>query len=71
VYLLIDRGTIGLPGDALAQISDASAASQGEVAASLKTAHLAATQAYADMAKFWIAVGAALAIAIGLSKRSG
>ena len=71
-YLLFDRDTILLPVEMLDKIKAAPAASQAEVAAPFKTANLAATKTYADMAsKFWVAVGAALATAIGLSKRSG
>ena len=71
-YLLFDRDTILLPVEMLDRIKAAPAASQAEVAAPFKTANLAATKTYADMAsKFWVAVGAALATAIGLSKRSG
>ena len=67
-YLLFDRDTILLPVEMLDKIKAAPAASQAEVAASFKTANLAATKTYADMAsKFWVAVGAALATAIGLS----
>jgi hypothetical protein len=71
-YLLFDRDTILLPMEMLDKIKAAPAASQAEVGGAFKTANLAATKTYADMAsKFWLAVGAALATAIGLSKRPG
>jgi hypothetical protein len=71
-YLLFDRDAILLPVDVLDRIRAAPAASQAELAAASKTANLAATKVYADLAsKFWVAVGAALVTAIGLSKRAG
>jgi hypothetical protein len=66
-YYLVDQKALGLPPDVIADIV---AAVDAKGRKDVFTAHLAATKTYADLAsKIWVAVGAALATAIGFANR--
>jgi len=68
-YYLIDQGTFALP-DEVQRALDAVSDSKGK--ADLKATYLATTKTYADLAsKIWVAVGAALATAIGFAVGGG
>lgn len=66
-YYLVDQKALGLPPDVVAAMK---AAVDGKGKADVFAAHLATTKTYADLAsKIWVAVGAALATAVGFANR--
>ena len=67
-YYLIDQETLGRPADVAKAI--AAAASDPATVTKLKADYLSGVKVYSDLAsKVWVAVGAALATAIGLTLR--
>ena len=68
-YYLIDQNALALPPEVARAIATA-ASSADTLVPKPKADHLAAVKTYADLvSKVWVAVGAALATAIGLAKK--